>query len=278
MIWPEANIEFSSPFKARSGALENWFFVFFADTIVVRRDALNNFRAITDAEFRALVVDEEVRFFMGMQGSTACYAVCLGAKPDQEMSTLRDLFGSISVDLFNLAGRALQTIDWDRTHRFCGKCGSQMRVSESDRSRRCDICQLSFYARISPSIIVLVHSDRKVLLARNHRFPTGLFSTLAGFVEPGESVEVTLSREVREEVGVEITDFRYCCSQPWPFPNSLMLGFQARYNGGDICLQEEEIAEAAWFDIEALPVMPGKHAISRWLIDDYLHQQGVSLS
>ncbi|MBT3427777.1 MAG: NAD(+) diphosphatase [Gammaproteobacteria bacterium] len=278
MIWPEANIGFSSPLRVHGEALENWFFVFFADSIVVRRDASSNFRAIGDAELKALAVDEEGRFFMGMQGSTACYAVNLSTEPDQEMSTLRDLFGSISVDLFNLAGRALQTLDWDRTHRFCGKCGGQMRVSESDRSSRCDTCQLSFYARISPSIIVLVHHDRKVLLARNHRFPIGLFSTLAGFVEPGESVEGTLSREVREEVGVEISDFRYCCSQPWPFPNSLMLGFQARYNGGEIRLQEEEIAEAAWFDIEALPVIPGKHAISRWLIDDYLRQQGVWLS
>lgn len=278
MIWPEPNIGFSSPLKVHSDAFENWFFVFFADKIVVRKDASGNFRAIGDSEIKALAGYEDARFFMGMQGNTACYAVSLSVKPDQQVSTLRDLFGSISVDFFNLAGRALQTIDWDRTHRFCGKCGGQMRVSESDRSRRCDICQLSFYARISPSIIVLVHSDRKVLLARNQRFPAGLFSTLAGFVEPGESVEVTLSREVKEEVGVEISDFRYCCSQPWPFPNSLMLGFQARYNGGEIRLQEEEIAEAAWFDIEALPVIPGQHAIARWLIDDYLCQHGVSLS
>lgn len=278
MIWPDPNVEFSSPLSPLSGDLGNWFFVFYADHIIIRRDSSGDFRPMSDVEFTALAAYEQVREFMGMQGSTACYAVSLKARPDDEMSTLRGLFGRISVDVFNLAGRALQSLDWSRTHRFCGKCGEQTRVSETDRSRICDTCQLSFYARISPSIIVLIHRQREILLARNHRFPEGLFSTLAGFVEPGESVEDTLRREVREEVGVEICDLRYCYSQPWPFPNSLMLGFQARYQGGEIRLQEEEIAEAAWFDIDALPLIPGEHAISRWLIDDYLDGQGVDIS
>jgi NAD+ diphosphatase len=103
-----------------------------------------------------------------------------------------------------------------------------------------------------------------------------MYSTLAGFVEPGESIEETVAREVREEVGVEVSDLEYIGSQPWPFPNSLMLGFFARYKSGDIVLQEDEIADAQWFDCDALPTIPGPVAISRWLIDRYLHRRGIS--
>jgi NAD+ diphosphatase len=106
-------------------------------------------------------------------------------------------------------------------------------------------------------------------------FPEGLFSTLAGFVEPGESIEQTVIREVREEVGVNVSNLSYRGSQPWPFPNSLMLGFHAEYQSGDIVLQEDEIAEAYWFPYTGLPLIPGKFAISRWLIDEYLSQRGI---
>ena len=134
----------------------------------------------------------------------------------------------------------------------------------------CDECGIHAYPRLSPSIIVLIHKGQQVLLARNHRFPEGMYSTLAGFVEPGESIEETLVREVKEEVGVNVHKLQYLGSQSWPFPNSLMLGFHAEYESGDIELQEEEIADAQWFDCSALPNLPGGVAISRWLIDAYL--------
>lgn len=136
----------------------------------------------------------------------------------------------------------------------------------------CEDCGIHAYPRLSPSIIVLIHQGDKVLLARNHRFPEGMYSTLAGFVEPGESIEETLVREVKEEVGVNVHNLVYQGSQSWPFPNSLMLGFHAEYESGDIVLQEDEIADAKWFDCHALPNIPGSVAISRWLIDAYLAQ------
>lgn len=142
----------------------------------------------------------------------------------------------------------------------------------------CRECGIASYPRLSPSIIVLVHRGEEVLLARNHRFPDGVYSTLAGFVEPGESIEQTLVREVGEEVGVKVKNLEYLGSQPWPFPDSLMLGFHAEYDSGDIVLQEEEIADAQWFRCDNLPAIPGKKAISRWLIDDYLHKLGIAVS
>jgi NAD+ diphosphatase len=117
-----------------------------------------------------------------------------------------------------------------------------------------------------------------VLLARGQRFPEGMYSTLAGFVEPGESIEETLIREVKEEVGVSVKNLEYHGSQPWPFPNSLMLGFHAEYDSGEIVLQEEEIADAQWFDCAQLPAIPGKVAISRWLIDAYLTRLGLPVA
>ena len=122
---------------------------------------------------------------------------------------------------------------------------------------------------------MLVHRGDEVLLGRNYMFPEGLFSTLAGFVEPGESIEETVIREVKEEVGVNVSNLSYRGSQPWPFPNSLMLGFHAEYQSGDIALQEDEIAEADWFNLTDLPLIPGKFSISRWLIDEYLSQRGI---
>ena len=139
----------------------------------------------------------------------------------------------------------------------------------------CPACRITNYPRLSPSIITLVHREDEVLLARNQRFPEGMYSTLAGFVEPGESIETTVRREVREEVGVDVRDLRYLGSQPWPFPNSLMLGFHAEYAGGNIVLQEEEIADARWFPVDELPDIPGSIAISRWLIDAWLEARGV---
>ena len=130
----------------------------------------------------------------------------------------------------------------------------------------CPSCRLISYPRLSPSIIVLVTRGDEILLARNANWPQGMYSTLAGFVEAGESIEQTLHREVFEEVGLRVKNLKYFGSQSWPFPNSLMLGFHAEYDGGDIVCQAEEIADAQWFTIDNLPQTPPKTAISGWLI------------
>ncbi|MEM7249963.1 MAG: NAD(+) diphosphatase, partial [Pseudomonadota bacterium] len=172
-----------------------------------------------------------------------------------------------------LAGRAFQILDWDRTTRFCGACGNATRVQTADRSKFCDTCKLPVYPRLSPSIIVLVTKGDQMLLARNAAWgPSGFYSTLAGFVEPGESVEETVHREVFEEVGVKVKKLRYLGSQSWPFPNSLMLGFHAEYESGEFQYHDEEIADAQWFHVDELPRVPGRFAISRWLIDDYIEK------
>jgi len=183
---------------------------------------------------------------------------------------LRALFGRLDEEVWAVAGRAFQIIDWDRTHQFCGRCGERTEQSEGERSKKCPRCKLLAYPRVAPAVIVLIRRGQEALLARGNRFPAAFYSTLAGFVEPGESLEDTLAREVREEVGVELKDLRYFGSQPWPFPHSLMVGFMAQYAGGEVTPDASEIVDAGWFTVDALPELPGRLSIARKLIDAWI--------
>jgi NAD+ diphosphatase len=184
---------------------------------------------------------------------------------------LMALYGQVDEPTWLAAGRAVQLLDWDRNHRFCGRCATPTEPSSGERSRRCPACGLAAFPRLAPAIITLIHrEDGRVLLGRNAAWPTPMYSCLAGFVEPGESVEATVRREVKEEVGLEVGSLRYFGSQPWPFPHSLMLGFHADYAGGDIEVDGNEISEARWFGPDDLPPIPGRISIARKLIDDWL--------
>lgn len=174
-------------------------------------------------------------------------------------------------DLFRMLGYAEQIGAWRRQHRFCGNCGGRMQQVPRSRCMRCELCNLDHYTRLAPSMITLVTRGDEILLARSARHNSPMFSTLAGFVEAGESVEHCVVREVREEVGLEVGNLRYVASQGWPFPNSLMLGYHAEYIGGEILPEEGEIAEAHWFHVSELPpALPPSSSISRYLIDLYV--------
>jgi len=214
--------------------------------------------------------------FLGTLEGADCYAAALPREGEPpagfQLVPARSLYSRVDEVLFGLAGRALAIAEWDVTHRFCGRCGQPTELAPNERSRRCTACRMPFYPRISPAVIVLITRGDTMLLARSTRFPEPFFSTLAGFVEPGESLEETVVREVREEVGLEIQNLRYFGSQPWPFGRSLMLGFTAEYAGGDILVDGEEIAEAAWFSPDALPRIPPRLSIARQLIDSFIRK------
>jgi NAD+ diphosphatase len=202
-----------------------------------------------------------------------------GADPpvEGELVDLRAAFGRLNEAEWNLAGRAAQILAWDRDHRHCGRCGSSTEpAADGERARHCSSCRLPAFPRLAPAVIALVErDDGRALLAWGRQFPGRFFSALAGFVEPGESLEDTVVREVREEVGVAVGNVRYFGSQPWPFPHSLMVGFNADYLGGEVVLQEEEIVEAGWFGPDDLPPVPrGRMSIAGWLIDDWLARRG----
>jgi len=171
----------------------------------------------------------------------------------------------------------VQIVNWDHTHQFCGQCGTPTVYRTAERARECPSCGLLSFPRVSPAIIVLVERGRQFLLARNHRFPPGRYSIIAGFVEPGETLEQAVAREIREEVGIQVSQIRYFGSQPWPFPHSLMVGFTAQYAGGEIHIDPAELEDAGWFTPDKLPDLPDRISISRRLIDWFLaeHSQGA---
>ncbi len=211
------------------------------------------------------------RLYLGMLGERACFAFEYGADteppPGMAWQGLRALYGRLDDSLFALAGRALQFVDWDRTHQFCGRCATPMRHRGSERARECPACGLIAYPRIAPAVMCLVRRGREILLARSPHFAPGMYSALAGFVEPGESLEQCLAREVLEETGIKIANPRYFASQPWPFPHSFMIAFVADYAGGEITPAPDEIEDAQWFTLDALPKLPAKISIARRLID-----------
>jgi len=180
---------------------------------------------------------------------------------------LRTLFTVLDDAHFALAGRALQLIDWDRTHQFCGRCGARTEARAGERVRVCPACGLSAYPRVAPAVMALVRRGRELLLGRSPHFPPGMYSALAGFVEPGESLEQCLRREVAEEVGVEVANIAYFASQPWPFPHSLMIAFTCDWVSGELRPQPGEIEAANWFDVFQLPRLPSKISVARRLID-----------
>lgn len=199
-----------------------------------------------------------------------CYAADVAQLPEipaGEVMSLRTIFQLAGAEMFALAGRASQLLDWQNHHRFCGKCGSGTVRKSGELSMRCPSCGLLAYPRISPAVMVLVRDGDRLLLARSPHFRPGVFSALAGFVEAGETLEECAVREVREEVGIEIANLRYFHSQPWPFPDSLMVAFFADYAGGAITPDPNEIEAADWFSLDALPLLPEPISISRRLID-----------
>jgi len=216
---------------------------------------------------------EEPGIFLGTLSGRHCWAIDADldhSTDGDEFTDLRALWGSVDESTWYVAGRAVQLVEWQRTHRYCGRCGVATDDAPGERARKCPSCSLLAYPRLAPAVIMLVErDDGRALLARNAMFPPGIFSCLSGFVEPGETLEHAVCREVREEVGLEVGDVDFRGSQPWPFPHQLMIGFGARYQSGEITLDEREIVEAEWFTAEDAPVFPTNMSIAGRLIDGW---------
>jgi NAD+ diphosphatase len=195
--------------------------------------------------------------FLGHRDGEPCFARALGeGEPPPDGTSpvpLRQLFGALDDEDFGIAGRALGLTAWDRDHRWCGRCGAPTERSQTERVRACTACGHGAYPRLSPAVIVLIERDGRALLARNARTRMPFFSTLAGFVEVGESLEEAVAREIREEAGIELRDVRYFGSQPWPLTGSLMVGFTAHWAAGELL---------------------GRLSIARALIDDFIRRHG----
>lgn len=217
---------------------------------------------------------------VGVYDGRPCLAVevspAMTIPPGVTLAGLRSLYGLVDEKLFLLAGRASQLLNWDRAHQFCGRCGSPLAPKPDEPAKICHDCDAIEYHNPAPAIIVLIERGEELLLARSQRHRGGMYSVLAGFVEPGESLEMAVAREIREEVGLEVRDILYFGSQPWPFPNSLMIAFTCTYAAGEIRLQEGEIADAGWYTTGNLPLIPPPISIARQLIDWFVAKQSAT--
>lgn len=234
-------------------------------------------RIFTFSELRKLGIAPLRVQFLGHLEGREIHSFEIDTEPElpegAELRGLRSLFGALEEAHFWLAARAVQIVAWDRDHQFCGRCGAATERRDQDRSRRCPKCGLAHFPRLAPAVIVLVERGDEMLLARSPHFLPGMFSTLAGFVEPGETLEHCVAREIREEVGIEVENIRYFGSQPWPFPHSLMVGFRADYAGGEIEVDGVEIEAAGWYRADDLPRIPARVSIARALIESFLAER-----
>ncbi len=226
----------------------------------------------------------EDALFLGQSQGISAFALDLGgqARPGARYVELRTVGGLLPVEEAGLLAYSRGLIFWHQRHRFCGACGSETRIDQGGHVRKCSQCGTHHFPRSDPAVIVLVTHDHpdhgeRCLLGRSPRFIPNMYSTLAGFVEPGESLEETVAREIHEEAGITVTDISYRSSQPWPFPASLMLGFQARALDDHLMIDREELEDARWFTREELldPVkrpirLPGSDSIARHLVEEWL--------
>jgi NAD+ diphosphatase len=256
-----------------------WFLVH-PHGLVLRRDG-EGLALPTDDDAKALGARAENAHVLGsLDGEQALGASIAESVqlPDPLVAVgpmeMRNVFRALGQERFRLAGIANQLVHWADTHRFCGRCATRTEPAVGERAMRCPSCGLLAYPRISPAVIVLVRRGEEALLARGTRFPLPFYSTLAGFVEVGESLEDTVAREVREEVGIEVDRVRYFGSQPWPFPHSLMVAYTAHWASGEITPNAREIVDAGWFRADALPTIPPRLSIARRLIDAWLEEVG----
>jgi NAD+ diphosphatase len=264
------------PSKEESGPA--WWFAYCGERLLV--EMTDGGTTIPRVKNLATLNLKPVRtFYLGVLDGHPSYAAeCQeeGSPPEgMSFEGLRRLVGWIHDDLFWAAGRAKLIIQWDRTHRFCGQCGQPTVDKPDERAKVCTECGLVVFPRMSPAVIVAVTRGERILLARSPRFPEKRYSVLAGFVEPGESLEECVQREVKEEVALELKNIRYFGSQPWPFPNSLMIGFTAEYASGEMTIDGVEIVEAGWFSADHLPRIPPRPTIARRLIDGFVETRAA---
>lgn len=258
-----------------------YWFVFRSDKLLIKgnKERFEDIPYVQDGRELGFV---PVEFhYLGLFQEQPCY--CMEApsdyNPPEGMSFrgLRLLYSAIDEDIFLLGGKALQIVNWDQTNRYCGRCGAPTEELSEERAKKCVKCGFLSFPRLSPAVIIAVVKDGKILLAHAKAFQGDMYSVLAGFVEPGETLEECVKREIMEEVGLRVKNVRYFSSQPWPFPNSLMIGFLAEYESGELTVDGVELDNAGWFGSEDLPdSLPAKISIARELIDWYVENYSPS--
>lgn len=250
-------------------------FVFNNDKLLVKMD---NGRIVipNDNDVSTLSIDlNNLNFLMTEDNKDFFYGEVHTSLPEAcefKFYKLRILINLLDNSLFNLAAKAFHLLKWNDTYKYCNKCGTLLKDKEDETAKICPNCGFITYPRISPAIITAVVKDDKLLLAHNTNFPKDMYSVLAGFVEPGETFEDCVRREVFEEVGINVKNIKYFGSQPWPFPDSLMIAFTCEYADGELKVDGVEIDDASFYGIDEFPNLPSGGSIARRLIDWFINK------
>lgn len=255
-----------------------WFIVAKGQIVLQPQGNFIPYGNLDDLPFPDSLIRNKIK--IGEYQASPCYLVELSEQLDVglgEYSSLRFLLGRVEDGLFDMAGRAFQISLFYQTHKYCGQCGKEMHVIDWEIAMKCYHCQHRCYPRVSPCIIVGIRKGKKILLALHQRHKKNnapVYTVLAGFTEPGETLENCVRREVYEESGIKVKNIQYVTSQPWPFPHSLMMGYIAEYESGDINIDPRELCSAAWYEVDNLPVLPNPGTLARKLIDQLVRQCG----
>ena len=210
---------------------------------------------------------------LGILRENQCFCAELSFELDDNfiLVPIKRALDQLEDDCFSLIVRSTQLLDWNKNHKYCGICGKETLRKSNLLEANCIHCDFVFYPRISPSVIVLIRKKNQILMARGEHFEKGVYGLIAGFVSPGETLEECVHREVMEEVGIKVKNIRYFGSQPWPFPDSLMMAFEADYDSGEIVIDDLEVKEAGWYDINNLPGLPSSSkSIAQVMIDNLI--------
>lgn len=263
----------SSVFKESKS--HDLYFTLFKGSILMKNEE-NNLNVPSLDEIRKLNIEYIDEFLLGEIDGKSCFAIEAVSEikltDNFELIPLNELGPLVDEELFLVAGRANQILNWDKTHRFCGRCGSRTENKKNEMAKICPSCSHVMYPVICPAIIVGVTKGDKILLAHNKNFKNNMYSLIAGFVEAGEDLKSTVKREVFEEVGIKIKNIKYFKSSPWSFPNSLMIGFFAEYESGEIKVDGDEIVNADWFTKDNFPNIPKKFTLARKIIDGFVEK------
>lgn len=252
-----------------------WFLFFEGNLLVEIKN--DTFRIPTAESLQPLAILPAESIYLGRKDSAPCFAGSMTSGSFDEskykLMGIRQLFGLIEDEMFWLAARASHLVNWDINTKYCGRCGHKTKLKETEHSKHCPSCNYTIYPKISPAIIVAITKGNNILLAKNAMNKSNFYSVLAGFVEPGENLEECVAREVMEEAGIDVKNIKYFGSQPWPFPDSLMVGFTAEYAGGELAIDKNELSDAGWFSVDELPPIPGKISVAYKLISWFIDSQ-----
>jgi len=256
--------------------LDKLFLVAKGDELLID-NVSQNLALIDNDQYKWSEMKVKAEHFIGYLDNNSLYALELedesSLMAETSLKPFRALLGIIPDIYFGICSRSIQLIEWAKKNKYCGVCGFETSLHSIEKAMLCKSCNNLIYPRISPCIIVLVTDEERLLLAHNKGFPGKMYSTLAGFIEAGETVEETIKREILEEVNIKVKNCQYYGSQSWPFPSQLMLGFHAEYVEGELKPDGEEIDKADWFHYQSLPeVPPGSISISGRLIESYVNK------